>query len=82
MSPDQHRKDAQKFCDEWLDNLCKEVVAWVDVGVIGDAPLFRQLSEKCKLFAGVEYGRTCAENMVRVTAMRRIASGVDKTAKV
>lgn len=75
MTPDQHRKDALAFCQTSLNHLCKEMVAWVDSGTIGNAPLFRELSEKCKLFAGVAYGRQVAENMIRTEAMRRIASG-------
>lgn len=75
MSPDQHRNEAERFCRESLVHLCKEMVDWVDKGVLGEAPLFRRLCEMCKLYAGVEYGRKVAENMVRTEAMRAMARG-------
>jgi hypothetical protein len=70
MTPDQQRQDALDFCRTSLHHLCKEVVAWVDGGTLDRAPLFRQLVEKCKLFAGVAGGRMVAENMVKMEAMR------------
>lgn len=66
-------ESARQFCLTALQPLCAELVQWAEVGVIGEAPFFRKLTEMCELFAGVEYGRKVAENLVRHEAMRFVA---------
>ena len=72
MTPDQYREEAIQFCRTAIGPLAKELVDWTDTGTLGEAPFFRALSEKCKLFAGVAYGRQVAENMVKIEGLRFI----------
>lgn len=70
----QYRESAKEFTINNLQHLCAEMVRWADSGSLGRAPYFHQLTETCKMFAGIEFGRKVAENMVRHEAMRRIAT--------
>lgn len=67
------KEEAQEFCNSSINHLCKELVEWHSSGVLGEAPLFRELTRRCSLYYGLEHARKVAEEMVKARALRILA---------